>query len=220
MGSVSAIPEINLLVIGAGQRGTAYAAAIHEHRHSPGEAHIPGNIVSVVEPNAWKRCTFGRKYIWGAAGRKVPAAGEAWPTWQSWVEHARRHGRGGVDAVAICVLDEMHVEILEAVQDLGVHVLCEKPLVTRRGDIRRVWDAYRERTELVVGVCHVLRYSPHNILLRELVRDKRLVGDVVSVEHTEPVGWWHFSHSYVRLVVPFLGGWGCWLPCFALWCFA
>jgi hypothetical protein len=40
----------------------------------------------------------------------------------------------------------------------------------------------------VFGVGHVLRYSPHNVLLRKLVRDVRVVGDVISVEHTEPVG--------------------------------
>jgi len=46
-----------------------------------------------------------------------------------------------------------------------------------------------------------LRYSPHNILLHKLLVEEGVVGDIVSVEHTEPVGWWHFSHSYVRLVV-------------------
>ena len=52
----------------------------------------------------------------------------------------------------------------------------------------------------VFGICHVLRYSPHNMLLRELLLEKEVVGDVLSIEHVEPVGWWHFSHSYVRYV--------------------
>lgn len=39
------------------------------------------------------------------------------------------------------------------------------------------------------------------MLLRELVVDQQIVGDVLSLEHVEPVGWWHFSHSYVRYVV-------------------
>ena len=36
------------------------------------------------------------------------------------------------------------------------------------------------------------------MLLRKLLLDEKVIGDVLSVEHTEPVGWWHFSHSYVR----------------------
>lgn len=35
-------------------------------------------------------------------------------------------------------------------------------------------------------------------MLRELVLQNKVIGDVLSVEHVEPVGWWHFAHSYVR----------------------
>jgi predicted dehydrogenase len=36
------------------------------------------------------------------------------------------------------------------------------------------------------------------MMLRHLVLEKDVIGDVLSIEHVEPVGWWHFSHSYVR----------------------
>jgi predicted dehydrogenase len=42
-----------------------------------------------------------------------------------------------------------------------------------------------------------LRYTPYTELLVRLVREGRL-GSIVGVEHLEPVGWWHFAHSYVR----------------------
>ncbi len=35
-------------------------------------------------------------------------------------------------------------------------------------------------------------------MLRKLLLEERIIGDVLSVVHTEPVGWWHFAHSYVR----------------------
>ncbi|KAL1838396.1 hypothetical protein VTJ49DRAFT_2708 [Mycothermus thermophilus] len=46
-------------------------------------------------------------------------------------------------------------------------------------------------------VC-VLDDIPHNLLLRQLVVRDRVIGDILSVSHTEPVGWYHFAHSYVR----------------------
>ncbi|KAK1514566.1 streptomycin biosynthesis protein StrI [Colletotrichum costaricense] len=36
------------------------------------------------------------------------------------------------------------------------------------------------------------------MLLRKLLLEDRVIGEVISVEHTEPAGWFHFSHSYVR----------------------
>ena len=50
----------------------------------------------------------------------------------------------------------------------------------------------------IFSIGHVLRYSPHNRLLRKLLVEDQVIGEVISIEHTEPVGWWHFSHSYVR----------------------
>ncbi len=54
-----------------------------------------------------------------------------------------------------------------------------------------------ERTGRILAVCHVLRYTAYTRVLRELI-DAGAVGDIVSVEHLEPVGWWHHAHSYVR----------------------
>jgi hypothetical protein len=51
---------------------------------------------------------------------------------------------------------------------------------------------------ILFAVGHVLRYSPHNRLLHKLLVDDAVLGDIVNVNHTEPVGYWHFAHSYVR----------------------
>lgn len=109
-----------------------------------------------------------------------------------------------VDVAFVCVLDEQHVAACVALAGLGgIHVLCEKPLATTLKGCVGIWAAFRRAWErdgagTVVGIGHVLRYSPHNVLLRQLVRGDKVIGDVMSVEHTEPVGWWHFTHSYVR----------------------
>jgi predicted dehydrogenase len=42
-----------------------------------------------------------------------------------------------------------------------------------------------------------MRYRPYTRLVKQLVDDGR-IGEVVSVQHLEPVGHWHYAHSYVR----------------------
>lgn len=46
-------------------------------------------------------------------------------------------------------------------------------------------------------VCHVLRYAPWNTKIKELIKEGK-IGDIINIQHYEPVGWEHFSHSYVR----------------------
>lgn len=43
----------------------------------------------------------------------------------------------------------------------------------------------------------VLRYSSFNQEITKVIRSGEL-GELVNVVHIEPVGHWHFAHSYVR----------------------
>jgi predicted dehydrogenase len=197
-----------ILTIGAGSQGHAYAEPITR-------LHL-GQVVAVCEPIPFKREEFGRKYIWGLTNRS-PLPHEEFEGWEDFIKYeVSRRERvkageikeegaefSGVDAVFITVLDEMHIHVIKALAPLGLHIMCEKPLATRLDDcidilgaVTREWQVLGRKT--VFGIGHVLRYSPHNVLLRKLVREERVVGDVISVEHTEPIGWWHMTHSFVR----------------------
>ena len=191
-----------LLILGAGNRGTAYASAIATSTN--------GLLVSVIEPIAVKRNLLGRKYIWGA---REPVDGESFRDWREYVaweiERRRKEGNGeevpeGVDGVFICVQDRMHRDVVLGLATLGLHVLCEKPLAVDLEECLEIYRAVRGDESAgggggkLFGIGHVLRYSPHNMLLRKLLLEERAVGDVMAVNHTEPVGWWHFTHSYVR----------------------
>ena len=192
-----------VLIIGAGSRGTAYAEAALSSTNSI--------IAAVCEPNEYKRADFGRKFIWG--DEKEARNHQAFCGWKEWKEYetkrreqerAGREVERGIDAAFICVLDEMHEEAVCGIADMNVHISCEKPMSTRLDSCMRMYralkapDAGSKAKETIFGICHVLRYSPHNMLLRHLVLEKDAIGDVLSIEHVEPVGWWHFSHSYVR----------------------
>jgi mRNA-degrading endonuclease RelE of RelBE toxin-antitoxin system len=48
-----------------------------------------------------------------------------------------------------------------------------------------------------VGVCHVLRYTPYFRELKEIL-DAKMIGEVISIQHLEPIEHIHMSHSYVR----------------------
>jgi predicted dehydrogenase len=186
-----------LLIIGAGSRGRGYAEAAATSSN--------GIVASVAEPVEYKRMQLGKRFIWGD---DLPSEGSHFSSWTDFItyETARRQRvqRGdadvppGVDAVFVCVLDEQHREVVIALAQLGgLHIMCEKPLATTLDDCVDMCRALQGQDTLF-SIGHVLRYSPHNILLRRLVLEDRVIGDVLSVEHTEPVGWWHFTHSYVR----------------------
>ncbi|KAF2084828.1 streptomycin biosynthesis protein StrI [Saccharata proteae CBS 121410] len=182
----------HILIIGAGSRGTAYAAAI--------TAHTSAVIDAVAEPVGLKRRNLARNHIYTHAERREGQEFGGWRGFVEWEVGRRRRGAaGGVDAAFVCVLDEMHREVVEGLGPLGLSVMCEKPLATTLADCVAIYKTVRKgRGERVFGIGHVLRYSPHNMLLRELVRERGSVGEVLSVEHTEPVGWWHFTHSFFR----------------------
>lgn len=192
---------LRFLVIGAGQRGTAYARAV--------TTATSGVIHAVADPHTFKRRELGRSFIWAES---QPAEGQEFTDWKDWlqweVERRERasagdtHGPPGVDGVFVCTLDETHAVILHALAPLQLHILCEKPLAPSMDDCLSVYRALlppgTEEPPKIFSLGHVLRYSPHNIILRNLLLVDKVIGDIVSLEHCEPVGWWHFSHSYVR----------------------
>lgn len=189
------------LIIGAGSRGSGYARAIKDSTN--------GLVVGIADPIEYKRRRVGERFIWGKTG---PSEGQEFGHWRDFVkwetERRDRASRGesvplGVDGVLICVQDEMHKEVILGIAPLDLHIMCEKPLATSLQDCVEIYRALlpnlpNTTPSRIFSVGHVLRYSPHNMLLRKLLLEDRVIGDIVSVEHTEPVGWWHFSHSYVR----------------------
>ncbi|CAP65038.1 uncharacterized protein PODANS_1_14270 [Podospora anserina S mat+] len=193
-----------LLVIGAGSRGRAYGRAVISSSN--------GVLSAVAEPDDYKRNKFGTTMIWGST--LPPPEGASFRDWREFVAYeTERRARAeagekdvplGIDAAFVCVLDEMHREVVVALSKLGgIHIMCEKPMATTLDHCLDMYKALQDNVDAtgqqtVFSIGHVLRYSPHNQLLRKLLLEDRVIGDILSVVHTEPVGWWHFTHSYVR----------------------
>nr|POF03865.1 glucose--fructose oxidoreductase [Quercus suber] len=190
----------SFLIIGAGSRGNSYARALSDSGL--------GSVTAVAEPNDFKRKQFAKKYIHEQDVEGCQYEFRDWTEFLIYEEERRHHqannGSGStrhpkiVDGVFVCVKDEMHAQVVVEIAKLGLHIMCEKPLATTLSDCLRIQRTLKLYPDRVFAIGHVLRYSPHNMLLRDLLLDKCVIGDVLSMEHVEPVGWWHFSHSYVR----------------------
>jgi predicted dehydrogenase len=100
------------------------------------------------------------------------------------------------DGIVLATQDTLHVEPAVAFAGLGYHILLEKPMAPNEADCRRIAEAVRQ-SGVLFAVCHVLRYTRYTQRLKGLIDEGR-IGDVVSLQHLEPVGYWHQAHSFVR----------------------
>ncbi len=168
-----------ILIIGGGSRGTTYAERL---------ARNGATIVGLVEPDPARRDAF----VAGLPGHDI----DFYPTWQDAAAITPRIA----DAVVITTPDQLHAEPAIGFARAGFNILLEKPMAPTEAEAVAIADAAAE-TGVMLAVCHVMRYSKYTEKFKELV-DSGVIGQVVSVEHLEPIGWWHFAHSFVR------GNWG------------
>ena len=169
-----AAPVARLAIVGAGTRGQSYADLA---------AAAGAEIAAVAEPDGGRRRRFGDRF-------GVPTASRS-PSWER-LELAP----GDVDGVVIATMDGLHVDPALRFAPLGVPLLLEKPIAATWDDCVRLDHGLGADAPPVV-VAHVLRYAPYTRLIRDLIEDGAL-GDIMSVHHLEPVGFWHFAHSFVR----------------------
>ena len=155
---------ITAIVLGAGQRGAnvyaAYALSF------PNEL----KIVGVAEPRADRRAAFAREH-------GIPE-GRCFAGW----EDALRQEKFA-DCVFVCTQDRMHFEPVMQALEKGYDVLCEKPMSYDRTELIAMGEKARQ-TERVLSICHVLRYSPFFVKLKELI-DSGTIGQLVSIQHIE-----------------------------------
>lgn len=167
------IPAI--AVVGAGLRSSVYAA----------EAARTGaaRIVAVAEPDEARRSRFCQAH-------GIPAEA-SFSDWRELLDQPRL-----ADAVIIGTQDRMHVEPAVAAAQKGYHILLEKPIAPSAAEAAEVVHA-AQRHDVMLAVCHVMRYSSYTQAVVRLIREGT-IGRVVDIQHLEQIGWWHFAHSFVR----------------------
>lgn len=101
------------------------------------------------------------------------------------------------DALIISTQDASHYEITKNALLTGYkYILLEKPVSGVEAEYKELRDIAREKGALLI-ICHVLRYSNYYSKIKEIISSGK-IGDIVSINHTENVGYFHFAHSFVR----------------------
>jgi len=172
---------IKAIVVGAGSRGWgAYSSYGLKY---PDEL----QVVGVAEPIPYRRERMAKAF-------NIPEEHQ-FVTWEHVFDLPKF-----ADAIIVTTPDDLHYGPAMAGLELGYDLLLEKV-------IAQTWEQCNDILKLteekgaIVAVCHVLRYSPYFRKMKELL-DSGAIGQVVSVQHLEPVERIHMSHSFVR------GNWG------------
>jgi hypothetical protein len=167
---------VTAITLGAGNRGNVYGDYAAEY---PGRL----NIIGVAEPIPIRQERYAAKHDIRDEHRFV--------TWEHVFERPKF-----ADAIIITTPDDLHYgPCMEALR-LGYDVLLEKPISPSEQECRDILARTRE-TGRIVAVCHVLRYAPYFVKMRELMQSDA-VGRVISIQHFEPIEHVHMAHSYVR----------------------
>ena len=165
---------ITAVVLGAGSRGWTYSGYAKAYPEAL-------QVVAVAEPRAYRRTMLAKEL-------HIPNCFESW---QELLAQPRM-----ADCAFICTLDDDHIGPAIRAMELGYHVLLEKPMSNNETECRQIVDA-ANRTGRTLAVCHVLRYTPFYMTLKNLI-DQGRIGEVTAINQIENVGYWHQAHSFVR----------------------
>ncbi|MBI5370937.1 MAG: Gfo/Idh/MocA family oxidoreductase [Sphingobacteriales bacterium] len=167
---------VTAITCGAGNRGNVYgnyAAAYPDQL----------DIVGVAEPIALRNERYAKKHNIEDKNR--------FHTWEEVFSRPKF-----ADAVIISTPDNLHFGPCMAALNMGYDVLLEKPISPSEQECRDIL-ALAKKKNRIVAVCHVLRYAPYFIKLKEMMHNGS-IGEIISIQHLEPIMHVHMSHSYVR----------------------
>lgn len=167
---------VTAITCGAGARGNVYGNYAVKY---PDQL----DIVGVAEPIAIRNERYTKKHNIKEENR--------FNTWEDVFKKPKF-----ADAVIITTPDNLHYGPCMQALKMGYDVLLEKPISPSEKECRDIL-ALSKKTGSIVAVCHVLRYAPYFIRLKEIIQSG-VLGEVVSIQHMEPIEHIHMSHSYVR----------------------
>jgi len=167
---------VTAITLGAGGRGNVYGNYGLQFAKEL-------NIIGVAEPIAIRNKRYAEKHTIVDKNR--------FDTWEHVFDRPKF-----ADAVIISTPDDLHYGPCMKALEMGYDVLLEKPIAPTEKECLDILNL-ANKTGRIVAVCHVLRYAPYFIKLREMIQSGS-IGKLISIQHLEPIEHIHMSHSYVR----------------------
>jgi len=169
--------QVKAALIGAGLRGAqTYAQYAIDN---PNEL----RFIAIAEPNIERRTAFAKTH-------KIPEEMQ-FETWEEMLAKPRL-----CEAILICTQDKIHYLPAKKAIKRGYHTLLEKPMSIDPEECLSL-QKLSEKENKILLICHVLRYTPFFKDIKDII-DNNEIGDVVSIQHNENIGYFHYAHSYVR----------------------
>lgn len=171
---------VTAIIVGAGHRALLYSLYAQQH---PDQL----RIVGVADPDPIRRAKVRRMYGFGQEMCFEDAdALAAQPKL--------------ADAVINGTMDVQHIPTALPLLARGYDMLLEKPFAVNEEEMWRLADAAK-RYDRRVMICHVLRYAPFYVAIREKLLAGE-IGRILNIQVTEHVSYHHLAVSFVR------GKWG------------
>ena len=171
--------ELTVAIVGAGGRGNAYQHYGRKYRGTM-------KVVAVVDTNQYRLDKMANAW-------KIPAERR----FHDYRELLAASANGKLaDILVVTLPDHLHCDATIKGMELGYDVLVEKPMAQSAKECLAMLAKQKE-TGRIVGVCHVLRYAAYFEAIKSAV-DRGLIGEIMSIQHSELVEKIHTSNSYVR----------------------
>ncbi|TXK84937.1 Gfo/Idh/MocA family protein [Paenibacillus sp. N3.4] len=169
--------QLTAVLIGAGARGA--------HSYAPYALDNPHELkfVAVAEADDTRRENFAKLHN--------ISSDCCFESWEQLLERQKM-----ADIAVICTQDHMHFEPTMQALAKKYHVLLEKPMSPTPKECIEMERTAKENDRLLT-ICHVLRYTPLWSAIKRVISEGK-IGQVVSIQLNENVGYWHIAHSFVR----------------------
>ena len=170
--------RVTFSVVGLGGRASAYLSALQELY--PNEH----QVVAVADPDPVKQARARNDY--GLQDNQI------FDTDLKLMEQPRLS-----DVAIVATQDKLHLRDIRGLLAKGYDLILEKPVATTLEELQEIAAVSKSFPDQMVAVCHVLRHTVFFGEIRRILESGRF-GPVVSIQHNENIGYYHFAHSYVR----------------------
>jgi len=159
--------------------GTGEIGQVHAQAHAATEG-TELCLAALVQPEAEQR--FSEQYT-----------ARLYPSFDTLLEDAT------VDAVDICLPNDLHRQFAVRALQAGKHVLCEKPIALTLDDADAMLDAAR-RADRFLMIGHVLRFWPEYRTAKEAL-DAGAVGQPLAISARRMVSLLHDAATELHLAM-------------------